>query len=272
MTESWSLEWDGGGEVGEGVGGGWIKSQFPKGIRPFSLISSLPLPPPTVAISQSKSLTFSGTSSALQTFAHAVPSARSTLSAPYLPVTSHSPVHPWVFRLEVNFSRKLSAVGIFYLAYATFVSSGSENSISVFLWGATASPALIHGVQIWAPGSAGEPGQWAYPIPLATVIGSWMGTSFQWGQWDSLEFCWNCWERGFPFPLGLPVTRIKQAWSCFWPSLAPCAESLSESKSKTEESRAERWRERWKKRQRHIFFDIESLESCLKAVLHLDFL
>ena len=52
----------------------------------------------------------------------------------------------------------------------------------------------------------------------------------------------------------------------------PLTESLCESKSETEESKAKKRRERLKKRQRYVFFDIfESLESCLQAVLQLDF-
>ena len=41
--------------------------------------------------------------------------------------------------------RKLSAVGIFCLTYMTFISSGSENGISVFLWGTTPSQLLSMG-------------------------------------------------------------------------------------------------------------------------------
>ena len=75
-------EWDGGGDVGEGVGEGWIQLQSPEGIPPFSLISPLPLLPPTVPIRVNHSH-FSGRSNTLQTFLHAVPSARSALSAPF---------------------------------------------------------------------------------------------------------------------------------------------------------------------------------------------
>lgn len=95
----------------------------------------------------------------------------SLLGAPFLLTLS---LFPLSFHFEVNFSRKLSPVGILYLAGATLISSGSEKSISVFLWGTTPSPTLIHGVQGWAPGFIGELGQSAYSILLATAIVLWI--------------------------------------------------------------------------------------------------
>lgn len=126
------------------------------------------------------------------------------------------------FHFEVNFSRKLSPGGILYLAGATLISSGSENSISVFLWGTTPSPTLIHGVQGWAPDFIGELGQSAYSILLATAI----VLRIPERPIRLLGFGWNCWERGSPLPLGLPVTKTKQTSSGCWPSLPLCTKSL----------------------------------------------
>ena len=52
-----------------------------------------------------------------------------------------------MWNLKKMVRMNLFAVGILHLAYATLISSGSENSISISLWGAVAAPSLMHGVQ-----------------------------------------------------------------------------------------------------------------------------
>ena len=56
-------------------------------------------------------------------------------------------INTYMWNLKKMVRMNLFAVGILHLAYATLISSGSENSISISLWGAVAAPSLMHGVQ-----------------------------------------------------------------------------------------------------------------------------
>lgn len=54
----------------------------------------------------------------------------------------------------------------------------------------------------------GELGQSAYSILLATgIVFWWVCYSREANETHSWDFGWNCWERGSPLPLGLPVTK-----------------------------------------------------------------
>ena len=139
MTESWSLEWDGSVEAGKEWEG------LDEIAGPAFLSDLITSSPSSYTTHPSEKTTRNFSSK--QCSPDLCTCCFLCQAYPF----SFSPCHlaesPSSLCLGIRnqLLRKLSAVGIFCLTYMTFISSGSENGISVFLWGTTPSQLLSMG-------------------------------------------------------------------------------------------------------------------------------